>query len=224
VSRALKQPIPASAAVGIQDERTQRIGQVIRDTMCKEDIPGVSVAVIDHGQIVWAQGFGYRDIAKRLPVDTDTQFQAGSISKPVTALGVLLLKESGQLDLDKDVNGYFKNWHLDSKWPDKPVTLRLLLCHRAGMVPHGFIGFSEAKEPPSLAEVMTRHTFMNGPVKVSHPPGSEFRYSGGGYCIIQKVMEDITAEPFEVVMSKTLLELACPRENVPVRVRGYPKE
>ena len=58
VSRALKQPIPASAAVGIQDERTQRISQVIRETMRKENIPGVSVAVIDSGQIVWAQGFG----------------------------------------------------------------------------------------------------------------------------------------------------------------------
>jgi CubicO group peptidase (beta-lactamase class C family) len=206
VNRALKQPIPTSSAAGIQDERAERIGQVIRDMMRKEGIPGVSVAVIDRGQIVWAQGFGYRDIAKRLPVDTDTQFQAGSISKPVTALGVLRLKESGQFDLDKDVNGYLKDWRLDSRWPDKPVTLRLLLCHRAGMVPPGFIGFSEAREPPSLVEVLTKHLLMNGPVKVSHPPGSEFRYSGGGYCVVQKAMEDVTGQPFEMVMSKTLLE------------------
>ena len=66
IDRALKQPIPASSAVGIQDQRTERIGQVIRDTMRKESIPGVSVAVIDGGQIVWAQGFGYRDVAQRL--------------------------------------------------------------------------------------------------------------------------------------------------------------
>ena len=174
--------------------------------MRKEGIPGVSVAVIDHGQIVWAQGFGWRDIAKRLPVDTDTQFQAGSISKPVTALAVLLLKESGQLDLDKDVNGYFQDWHLDSGWPDRPITLRLLLCHRAGMVPHGFIGFGGSRRAPSLTKVLNRCYFLNGPVKVKYPPGSEFRYSGGGYCVVQKVMEDVTGEPFEVVMSKTLLE------------------
>ena len=214
VSRALKQPIPASSAVGIHDERTERIGEIIRETMRKEGVPGVSVAVIDQGEIVWAQGFGWRDIAKRLPVDTDTQFQVGSISKPVTALGLLLLKQSGQIDLDKDVNGYFKDWHLDSKWPDKPVTLRLLLCHRAGMIPHGFAGYGESKDPPTLLEVLNkRHTLVGwltgntlGSIKVAYPPGSQFRYSGGGYCVVQKVMEDATGEPFETVMSKTLLE------------------
>lgn len=214
VSRALKQPIPASAAVGAQNERTQRIGEVIRDTMRREHIPGVSVAVIDGGEIVWAQGFGWRDVGRRLPVDTDTQFQAASMSKPVTALAVLKLEESGRLDLDKDVNSYFNDWHLDSRWPDKPVTLRLLLCHRAGMVPHGFLGYSESRTSPTLEEALHKRKVMSdwlthnylGSVKVKYPPGSEFRYSGGGYCVVQKVVEDVTDEPFEAVMSRTLLE------------------
>ncbi len=128
--------------------------------MREENIPGLSVAVIDQGRIVWAQGFGWRDVGKRLPVDTDTQFQVASISKPVTALAVLRLKESGRLDLDKDVNGYFKDWRLDSKWPDKPVTLRLLLCHRAGMVPHGFLGYSDSKAPPTLLEVLNKRNAL----------------------------------------------------------------
>ncbi|MBN1507879.1 MAG: beta-lactamase family protein [Sedimentisphaerales bacterium] len=222
VSRALNQPIPASAAVGIQDERTQRIAEVIRDTMRKENIAGISVAVVDHGQIVWAQGFGYRDVAKRLPVDTETQFQAGSISKPVTALGVLVLKESGQLDLDKDVNGYFKDWRLDSKWPDKPVTLRLLLCHRAGMVPHGCLGYEETRELPSLLEILnSRHDIAGwltnnyfGTIKVARPPGSRFDYSTGGYCVVQKAVEDVTGRPFEAVMDELLLQpLAMSRSH-----------
>jgi CubicO group peptidase (beta-lactamase class C family) len=214
VSRALKQPIPASAAVGTQDERTQRIAEVIRDTMRKEGIPGVSVAVIDGAEIAWAQGFGWRDVGKRLPVDTDTQFQVASISKPVTALAVLKLKESGQLDLDKDVNGYFKDWRLDSKWPDKPVTLRLLLCHRAGMVPHGFLGYGESKTPLTSLEVLNKQNGLAswltgnylGSVKVKYPPDTGFRYSGGGYCVVQKVVEDVTGEPFEAAMGRTLLE------------------
>ncbi|MBM4028676.1 MAG: beta-lactamase family protein [Planctomycetes bacterium] len=176
VSRALKQSIPASAAVGTQDERTQRISAVIRDTMRKEHIPGVAVAVIDGGAIVWAQGFGWRDVGKRLPVDTDTQFQVASISKP--------------------------------------VTLRMLLCHRAGMVPHGFLGYSGSKAPPTLLEVLGRRNALAdwltgnylGSVKVKYPPDTEFRYSGGGYCVVQKVVEDVTGEPFDTVMSKTLLE------------------
>jgi CubicO group peptidase (beta-lactamase class C family) len=214
ISRTLQEPIPASSIVGIQDERTQRIAEVIRDTMRKEGIPGVSVAVIDGGEIVWAQGFGWRDVGKRLPVDTDTRFQVASISKPVTALAVLKLKESGQLDLDQDVNGYFKDWCLNSRWPDKPVTLRLLLCHRAGMIPHGFLGYSNSEAPPTLQEVLSkRHSLADwltgkylGSIKVAYPPGSEFRYSGGGYCVVQKVVEDVTGESFDVAMSRTLLE------------------
>ncbi len=103
-SRALKGPIPASQAIGIDDERTDRIGKAIRETMRKEKIPGLSIAVVEHGTTIWAQGFGWRDVKRRFPVDTDTQFQAGSISKPLTALGVLDLKSSGEVDLDTNVN------------------------------------------------------------------------------------------------------------------------
>lgn len=213
VRRALKQAIPASQPVGIQDERTQRIGLAIRDTMRRKSIPGISIAVIDHGELVWAQGFGYRDVARRLPVDTETQFQAGSISKPVTAVAVLRLKESGQLDLDEDVNGYFKDWHLDSKWPDRPVTLRLLLCHRAGMVPHGCLGYEESRELPSLLEVLkSRHDIAGwltndyfGTIRVARPPGAGFDYSTGGYCVVQKAVEDVTGGPFEDTMDEVLL-------------------
>src|SRR5690348_2621422 len=90
--RALKGSIPASEPVGLNDPRTERIGETVRQTMRKEGIPGCSVAVIDHGEVVWAQGFGWRDVARRLPVDTDTQFQVGSVSKAVTGMGVLQLE------------------------------------------------------------------------------------------------------------------------------------
>src|SRR5260221_14755878 len=101
--------IPASSVVGVQDERTERVGQVVRETMRKAGVPGISVAVVDKGRLVWAQGFGWRDVDRGLPVDSDTQFQAGSISKPVSALGVLLLQAAGKVDLDQDVNRYLKS-------------------------------------------------------------------------------------------------------------------
>ena len=94
------------------------------------------------------------------------------------------------------------------------MTLRLLLCHRAGMVPHGFLGRSDSKAPPTLLEVLNKRNALAdwltgnylGSVKVKYPPDTEFRYSGGGYCVVQKVVEDVTGEPFDVAMSKTLLE------------------
>lgn len=206
--RALKASIPASEPLGLHDERTERIGQVVRETMRKEGIAGCSVAVIDHGQLVWAQGFGWRDVKRRLPVDTDTQFQAGSISKPLSALGVLALNASGKADLDTNVNRYLKGWQLRNGFTNHPVTLRELLCHRAGMVPHGFAGYSEHTQAPSLVEVLDQRHFslLNGPIKVVHPPGSSYRYSGGGYCVVQKVVEDITGEPFETAMSHLVLQ------------------
>lgn len=207
-SRALKEPIPASPAIGIKDERTERIGRVIQETMRQEKIPGLSIAVVEHGTIVWAQGFGWRDVQRRLPVDTNTQFQAGSISKPLTALGVLILNASGKVDLDTNVNVYLRDWQLSNKFTNDPVTLRELLCHRAGVVPVQYIGYGEDERIPSLLEVLSQRHFSmlnNGPVKVVDPPGSVYRYSGGGYCVVQKVVEDVTHEPFEEAMSKLVL-------------------
>jgi CubicO group peptidase (beta-lactamase class C family) len=213
-SRALKQPIPVSRAIGIQDERTERIGKVIQETMRKENIPGISVAIVDHGKIIWAQGFGWRDIHRKLPVDTDTQFQTGSISKPVTALGVLVLNADGKVDLDKDVNNYLRDWQLQNPFTNSPVTLRELLCHRAGIVPHGFAGYNERKTPPSLMEILKRDNFLTGwltanyfgPIKVTKPPGSAYSYSGGGYCVAQKTVEDVTGESFEDAMNELVLQ------------------
>lgn len=216
VTRALKKPIPASASIGIHDERTERIGKVIQETMKKNKIPGISVAVIDHGALVWAQGLGWRDVGRRLPVDTNTQFQAGSISKAVTALGVLELETTGKLDLDVDVNRYLKTWHLESKFTNNPVTLRELLCHRAGMVPRSYLGYKETGRSRTLDEILNSHDWFYGwitghrfgPIEVKYPPGSAFRYSGGGYTVVQKVMEDVTGEPFETAMTGLVLKPA----------------
>jgi CubicO group peptidase (beta-lactamase class C family) len=95
------------------------------------------------------------------------------------------------------------------------VTLRQLLCHRAGMVPHGFWGYRESEQPPpTLQQILNSRDQMLGwltanklgPVKVVERPGSRYRYSGGGYCVVQKVIEDVTGESFEVAMRRLILE------------------
>lgn len=214
-SRALKGTIPASGPVGLHDQRRERIGEAVRQSMRKEGIPGISIAVIDHEEVVWAQGFGWRDVARRLPVDTDTQFQAGSISKPVTALGVLQLEAAGKVSLDEDVNVYLEGWRLDSRFTNT-ITLRQLLCHRAGMVPHGFLGSPEHAKALSSPQVLqrrkpvlswlTRHYL--GTIKVAKPPGSVYSYSGGGYCVAQKAVEDVTGQSFEAAIDQLVLQPA----------------
>src|SRR5665213_2858602 len=106
----------------------------LADRMAALHVPGVSIAVIHDGKIEWARGFGVSRIAGSA-VTPDTLFQAASISKPVTALAVLHLVESGRLNLDTDVNQYLKTWKVpaNSLTAKSKVTLRTLLTHTAGM-------------------------------------------------------------------------------------------
>ena len=90
--------------------------------------PGVSIAIINNGEVEWAQGFGIKEWGKEEVVDENTLFQAGSVSKPVFALGVMRLKEKGLIDLDTDVNTYLSSWKIPSNedWQPK-ITLRQLV-------------------------------------------------------------------------------------------------
>jgi CubicO group peptidase (beta-lactamase class C family) len=135
-----------------------------------------------------------------LPADTETQFQAGSISKPVTALAAAILADAGKLNLDQDVNIYFKGWQLTSRFPGKPVTLRELLTHRAGMPLGNSLHYSERGKSPSLSRILNSRD-----IRVADPPGSRYRYSNGGYCVVQKVLEDVSGEPFQALMHELIL-------------------
>jgi len=96
-------------------------------------VAGLSVAVIDDGRIAWAKGYGVADKTTGQAVTPESLFQAGSISKPIAALGALLLVERGKLDLDGDVNRYLKNWKVPANafTAAHPVTLRMRVTKAA---------------------------------------------------------------------------------------------
>ena len=102
-------------------------------------VPGLSVAVVHNGVIEWAKGYGVRQTGGDA-VNTDTIFQAGSISKPVAAMGTLHLVQEGKLSLDADINTKLTSWKLPASTaaPGAVVTLRELLTHTAGLTVHGF--------------------------------------------------------------------------------------
>ena len=103
-------------------------------------VVGLSVAVIEHYEIAWSKGYGMTDKQSKRPVEADTLFQAGSISKPVAAVAAMKLVQDGKLDLDSDVNQRLKSWHVPENEFTKTekVTLRRLLSHSAGLTVHGF--------------------------------------------------------------------------------------
>lgn len=178
--------------------------------MQQHSIPGVSVAVIHQGRIEWARGYGVADAETRQPVTSATLFQAASISKPVTAAAVLRLVDAGRLDLDADVNTYLRSWQVPSTLSWQPrITLRQLLCHGAGTTEHGFPGYARDAAMPTLGQVLAGKLPANtDPIHVNALPGTQFRYSGGGYCILQQILLDVTGKPFPALMRELVLDPA----------------
>jgi CubicO group peptidase (beta-lactamase class C family) len=135
-------------------------------------------------------------------------FQAGSISKPLTAMAALRLVEQRKLSLDVDVNKQLTSWKLpaDPVAAGKPVTLRELLTHTAGITAHGFPGYASTELVPTLVQVLNGEKPANTPpIRSESAPGAGWKYSGGGYIIMQQTLIDLTKEPFPKLLHDTVL-------------------
>ena len=162
-------------------------------------VPAVSIAFFDASGIRWARAYG---------ASTDTLFQAGSISKPISAVGLMRLVQAGRLNLDEDVNHELTSWKIPDNTftAEHPVTLRELLSHTAGTTVHGFEGYERGKPVPTLQQVLDGAPPANSePVRVNLQPGSRFRYSGGGYAVAEQLVIDTEHEPFAAYMHDSVL-------------------
>lgn len=171
-------------------------------------VEGVSIAVIRDSKIEWAKGYGLADVEAKQPVTAATLFQAGSVSKPVAAMGALALVEDGKLSLDGDINKYLKGWKVPANehTAKRAVTLEGLLSHTAGLTVHGFPGYAAGATVPTVPQVLDGTAPANTPaVRVDLDPGTRYRYSGGGYTIAQLAMTDVTGQPFPALMQKLVL-------------------
>ena len=179
----------------------------LADRMAELGVPGVSVAVLVDGKIAWARGYGLADVESGRPVTPNTLFQAASISKPVAALAALRLVESGRVDLDGDVNAHLTSWRVPGNefTEGAPVTLRGLLTHRAGLTVWGFPGYGPGERAPDGPGVLDGRGNTD-PVRVYKAPGESWRYSGGGYTVMQQLVVDVHGAPFATVMREEVLD------------------
>jgi CubicO group peptidase (beta-lactamase class C family) len=175
--------------------------------MAADHVPGVSIAVIHNGAIEWAQGFGVAQLGGA-PVTTETLFQAGSISKPVAAMAALHLVEQGRLSLDSDVNQALTSWKIppSAAAPGAMVTLRELLTHTAGLTVHGFPGYAAGAPIPTLVQILNGEKPANtDPILLEAVPGSRWKYSGGGYTVMQQLLLDVSRQPVPTLLHDTVL-------------------
>ena len=179
--------------------------------MAQRRIAGLSLAIIQDGRVVDARAYGVTELGGSQPVTTSTLFQAGSISKPVAAMGALRLVEQGRLPLETDVNATLKSWKVPTNefTAVKPVTLRGLLSHTAGLTVHGFPGYAVDGPMPTVVQVLDGAPPTNtAPIRVDVAPGSLWRYSGGGYTVMQQMVVDATGQSFPEYMRQAVLEPA----------------
>jgi CubicO group peptidase (beta-lactamase class C family) len=193
-------------AVVIKGQPSQAM--TIADRMAHYKVPGVSVAFFDHGQIIWTKTYGFADVAAKKPVTPDTLFQAASISKPVAALAALRLVQDGKLNLDEDVNVKLRTWKVpDNAFTTKEkVTVRRILSHSAGLTVHGFAGYASDEPVPTVVQILNGEKPANSdPIRVDVVPGTLWRYSGGGFVVLQTLLSDITGKPFPQIMRELVL-------------------
>jgi CubicO group peptidase (beta-lactamase class C family) len=166
----------------------------------------VAFTLVERGQKV-----AVHFVSVGTPVDEDTRFQVASLSKWITAWGVMRLVEEGRLDLDAPVGTYLTRWSLpESEFDDADVTIRRLLSHTAGLTDGlGYGGFATSSEIESLEDSLTQAADADegadGRVRIGIEPGSEWRYSGGGYTLLQLVVEEVTGERFADFMQHAIL-------------------
>ncbi|MEV6596635.1 serine hydrolase domain-containing protein [Actinoplanes sp. NPDC051346] len=153
--------------------------------------PGIGVAVGGRDGDVWTAG-------------PDLLFPACSISKHVAAFGTLRLVADATLDLDTDVNAYLSTWQLPGSGT---VTVRQLLAHTAGLTKNWYPGYAAGEPVPSLRQILRGEPPANTPkVRRELPPGTEFRYSGSHYAVLEQLLTDVTGTPFATLMSTLVLE------------------
>jgi len=211
-------PSPDEIAAGlrpaVQLEGEAPVVFSLEERMAHYNVPGVSVAILDRGAVAWARGWGIADGETGAPVTAETLFQAASISKPVAGLAAMTLVEEGALSLDEPVNRYMTSWRVPDNdfTADSAVTLRGILTHSAGLTVWGFPGYRK-DQPFGDQAVASNAQVLDGlgntdPVRVYKVPGTSWQYSGGGYTVMEQLLEDAAGIPFEEVARERVLEPA----------------
>ena len=173
--------------------------QSVRAHVSEKNLPGLSAAVGVNGQVVWAEGFGWADLDKHVPVAPDTRFRIGTASTVLTSAAAGLLLDQGAINLDADIQAYVPDFP-KKQWP---VTVRQVMAHVAG------IGSDGGDEGPLLGEHCDRpidalHAFANRELRFE--PGTQYRFSNYGWILLSAAIEAAGQEPFLIFMRKQIFE------------------
>lgn len=163
------------------------------------------MAVVKDGEVEYEKFY-----SSGKPVNRNTVFQVSSLSKWVSAVGIMKLVEDGKLDLEVPISKYLTRWQLPpSEFNNEEVTVRRLLSHTAGLTDGlGYSGFETVAQVQAIEKSLTKAADadegISGEVRVGIKPGSEFKYSGGGYTLLQLLVEEVSQQSFASYMKENI--------------------
>jgi len=203
---------PASVISNIED--------LVRDTMNREKIPGVALAVIKEGEVLLAKGFGVANIETNAPVTIKSMFQSGSLGKQFTSAGIMALVEDGLIDLDDSITKYISE--APKEW--RPITIRHLLTHSSGIPDYTSEKFDYSKN--YTEEDLVK---MASELDLEFTAGKRWNYSNTGYVMLGVVMSRITGKPYWEFLRERIftpagmstIRINTESDIVPHRARGY---
>jgi CubicO group peptidase (beta-lactamase class C family) len=187
--------VVADAVKEIRDD----LAPLIAAAQQRFQVPGLSLALVQGGTTLWAEGFGYADIEERIRATPSTVYRAGSLAKPLTATAVMQLAQSGQIDIDQPLNAYLPGFSIRSRFDTTaaPITVRSVLSHHAGL-------------PTDLTKGMWTRSPFTGVVErldeeyTAFPPELVFSYSNLGYTLLGHMVEVVSGTPYTHYMAEHL--------------------
>jgi CubicO group peptidase (beta-lactamase class C family) len=170
----------AAGAADIEPQRLARAEAVVREEMESQHIPGLAIAIISHGRVALARGYGYANLEHDVPVSAETLFQSGSVGKQFTAAAVMLLVEDGRLSLDDPITRYLPE--APPEWA--AVHIRHLLTHTSGIREYGDDAAFDVRRAYTDDELVR----MACALPREFQPGERYTYSNTGYLLLGAIV------------------------------------
>jgi CubicO group peptidase (beta-lactamase class C family)/D-alanyl-D-alanine dipeptidase len=182
-------------------ELTAALAATIEHELDDKGIPGLSIALVDGDEVVWAEGFGMADAESGVPATAETVYRVGSVSKLFTDIAAMQLVERGEIDLDRPVAEYLPDFQPQNPF-DKSITLRQLTSHRSGLVREPPVGhYFDATSPTLEATVASLND-----TELVYEPETRTKYSNAGIAVIGRLLEHTQGQPFADYLSAAVLE------------------
>jgi D-alanyl-D-alanine carboxypeptidase len=199
----------------------EAINQFIESQMRKQQIPGLSLAVVKDGKLLLTRGYGLADVELNVAATPETVFQIQSITKTFTASAIMMLSKEGKVGLDDEIGKYLQG--VPEPW--KGITIRRLLNHTSGIKDYINEPYASLRLDTTDEEVLSETAKR----PLNFAPGEKYAYCNTGYLLLGMVIRKVTGEPYGEVLRKRIFEplgmsntrVVSLKEIIPKRASGY---